>query len=169
MLPLLHTFQVFEETIQEDSVNESATSIDLMLAFPLAVHVSKVPVLNNNHHIWIILKVHKHKVTNIQEYLHKYMHKYKHKSIVQAINASWAWEPKHKHDICVRHQICACPIFRTSLVPHIWKFTESYTDIVVSYISDNTGETYLCRVRCLCQCLWFIANNPSILTTIKKD
>lgn len=51
MLPLLHTFQVFEESIQEDSVNESATSIDLMLAFPLAVQVSKVPDLNNNHHI----------------------------------------------------------------------------------------------------------------------
>lgn len=51
MLPPLHTFHVFEEPIQEDSVDESAASMDLTLAFPLAVHVSKVQDLNNNHHI----------------------------------------------------------------------------------------------------------------------
>lgn len=53
MLPLVHTSQVFEEPIQEDPVEE--TSMDLMLAFPLAVHVSKVQDLNNNHHIRMIL------------------------------------------------------------------------------------------------------------------
>jgi len=42
MLPLLHTFQVFEESMLEDPVAESGTSMDLMLAFPLPVHVSKL-------------------------------------------------------------------------------------------------------------------------------
>jgi hypothetical protein len=41
-LPLLHTFQVFEELVLEDPVADSGTSMDLMLAFPLLVHVSKL-------------------------------------------------------------------------------------------------------------------------------
>jgi len=53
MLPLEHTFHVFGESIQEDLVDGSASSMDLMLAFPLVVHVSRVQYLNN-HHIQII-------------------------------------------------------------------------------------------------------------------
>lgn len=41
-LPLLHTFQVFEKLVLEDSAADSGTSMDLMLAFPLLVHVSKL-------------------------------------------------------------------------------------------------------------------------------
>ena len=42
MLPLAHTSHVFEEPRQEDSADESVKSMDLMLAFPLVVHVSRV-------------------------------------------------------------------------------------------------------------------------------
>lgn len=45
MLPPEQTFHVFGEPIQEDPVDESATSIFLMLAFPLVVHVSRVQCL----------------------------------------------------------------------------------------------------------------------------
>ncbi|WVZ17860.1 hypothetical protein V8G54_010842 [Vigna mungo] len=48
MLPPEHTFHVFGESIQEDSVEESASSMDLMLAFPLVVHVSRVQYLESN-------------------------------------------------------------------------------------------------------------------------
>ena len=42
MLPLLHTFQVFKGSMLEDPVAESGISMDLMLAFPLPEHVSKL-------------------------------------------------------------------------------------------------------------------------------
>ena len=49
MLPPEHTFHIFGESIQEDTVDESTSSMDLMLAFPLVVHVSRVQSLNNHH------------------------------------------------------------------------------------------------------------------------
>lgn len=53
MLPPEHTFHIFGESIQEDTVDESTSSMDLMLAFPLVVHVSRVQSLKN-HHIQMI-------------------------------------------------------------------------------------------------------------------
>jgi len=53
MLPPEHTFHAFGESIWEDPADESASSMDLMLAFPLVVHVSRVQYLNN-HHIQMI-------------------------------------------------------------------------------------------------------------------
>lgn len=45
MLPVLHTFHIFTEPIDEDSACKSATSMHLKLAFPFAVHVNMLQVL----------------------------------------------------------------------------------------------------------------------------
>lgn len=52
MLPPEHTFHIFGESIQEDTVDESTSSMDLMLAFPLVVHVSRVQSLKITTSKW---------------------------------------------------------------------------------------------------------------------
>lgn len=74
MLPLLHTFQVFEELVLEDSVTDSGTSMDLMLAFPLLVHVSRLKVLNNNEHILVIWQYTNTKLQTHNRHTHAYIH-----------------------------------------------------------------------------------------------
>lgn len=57
MVPEAHTFQDLKELSQEDSSGKFLISMDLMLAFPFVVHVSKVQDLRVPNSMGIIIKM----------------------------------------------------------------------------------------------------------------
>ena len=60
ILPEPHAFHVVDEPIEAEPAGELVTSMDLMLAFPFVVHVSKVQDLtmdNNSGNIGICIHI----------------------------------------------------------------------------------------------------------------
>lgn len=73
MVPDAHTFQDLT-VLQEDSADTLVTSIDLMLAFPFAVQVSKVHDLRITSSTEINIKVEKGDREVTQNYIAQYGH-----------------------------------------------------------------------------------------------